>query len=665
MKTQSIIHILASVFFFLACKTHTYKKEVPTANFINTTNNVLNYSGCPTSTTDRFSLVFSDNGAWFGFGLGDNENIQTGFSGPFLMTQQNGVWMGPTIGELDVRIEGEPVNWKSLAANSFASHLERSFSSDNLILKQELFYVSEYTAIIQATLMNLGEKELAVSSNWRGHFFENDFTLSTSNDVVKIESSTSDFVGYFSFGENEKPELKDSGFGTSTKKQSLAPNESIKRVFYITFVPTSQAEVELVKIRKLTFEEGLNTKIQQKNEELSSLFTKCKSLNENEQLLLAKSYMTLQNNWRAAAGELKHQGLFPSYHYVWFHGFWAWDSWKHAKALAFFNPELAKDQMRAMFDFQDADGFIADCIFRDTAVEAHNYRNTKPPLATWAVVEIYEQDEDLSFLKEVYPKLKKFHRWWYLNRDHDGDGLCEYGSTDGTLVAAKWESGMDNAVRFDKSRILKNHTGAYSINQESIDLNAYLYADKLNLKQIATVLGIDDEADQFSIEADTLKRLIQAQFYDENTGWFYDTDLEGNLITSAMGCEGWIPLWANVASRSQADAVKNTMMNREKFLTKVPLQTLAADHPKFNPLDGYWRGPNWLDQSYFGVVGLKNYGFMEEAKEVQTRLINGAKGVAIKGTSIRENYHPITGEGLNAENFSWSAAHYLLLLLNE
>jgi putative isomerase len=29
---------------------------------------------------------------------------------------------------------------------------------------------------------------------------------------------------------------------------------------------------------------------------------------------------------------------------------------------------------------------------------------------------------------------------------------------------------------------------------------------------------------------------------------------------------------------------------------------------------------------------------------------------------FRENYHPLTGEGLNAENFSWSAAHIIMLL---
>jgi len=47
------------------------------------------------------------------------------------------------------------------------------------------------------------------------------------------------------------------------------------------------------------------------------------------------------------------------------------------------------------------------------------------------------------------------------------------------------------------------------------------------------------------------------------------------------------------------------------------------------------------------------------------KLIHNVEGVLNKGTPIRENYNPITGKGLEAENFSWSAAHYLLLLLNE
>ena len=318
-----------------------------------------------------------------------------------------------------------------------------------------------------------------------------------------------------------------------------------------------------------------------------------------------------------------------------------------------------------MFEFQNEDGFVADCVYRDTLIENHNYRDTKPPLSAWAVAKIYEKDKDLEFVKYMYPKLKLYHDWWYKKRDHDQDGLCEYGSTDGSLIAAKWESGMDNAIRFDNSKIVKNSEGAYSIDQESVDLNAYLYAEKLYLAQLATVLHKNKDAQKLTEEAVRLKTKIQSQFYDKNDGWFYDTTLDGKTFIKGEGSEGWTALWANAATQKQAEAIKEKMMSPKKFYTKVPFQTMSADHKKFNPLKGYWRGPNWLDQAYFGVKSLRNYGFDEEADKATIQILKGAEGVLGKGKSIRENYHPLTGEGLNAQNFSWSAAHIIMLLQKE
>ena len=77
---------------------------------------------------------------------------------------------------------------------------------------------------------------------------------------------------------------------------------------------------------------------------------------------------------------------------------------------------------------------------------------------------MYKQSGDVDFVKEMYPKILKQHNWWYAFRDYDKDGVCEYGSKDGTLKAAKWESGMDNAVRFDKSELVRNSNGAFSLN---------------------------------------------------------------------------------------------------------------------------------------------------------------------------------------------------------
>src|SRR5699024_6038941 len=121
------------------------------------------------------------------------------------------------------------------------------------------------------------------------------------------------------------------------------------------------------------------------------------------------------------------------------------------------------------------------------------------------------------------------------------------------------------------------------------------------------------EAATFRQTAASLKEKINRQMYDRKTGYYYDKKLESDSLIAVQGPEGWIHLWAGIANENQAQSVRNVMMDSTRFLSHVPLPTLKLSHPKFNPRDGYWRGPVWLDQFYFGVKGLAAYGFSEEA----------------------------------------------------
>jgi putative isomerase len=646
---------------FIGCNS---KQETPKSQF-EQIDNVLDFNISPNQPFDKSGLMFSDQGAWFAYSFPDTISSFGGFSGPFLMTQQNGVWSSATLAQLHLK----NIEWNSIKTTSYNSHLEQTFKNESLELKQELVYLSGHTALIRSTISNKSDKNLTVEFLWKNQpILAEGLEISSEENAVKITSSKSEAIGYLRFPKETSITITDSSYVSTLESAILKPNETKEFVHSQTFIfPEYSWETEKEKIKNTNFEAVLSERIQEKEAQLKKLIENRKSQFEENKYaeVVTKAHLTLQNNWRISAGELKNEGLFPSYHYKWFNGFWAWDSWKHAVGLAYYDTKLAKNQMRVMFNFQKEDGFIVDCVFRDTLIEKHNYRDTKPPLSVWAVAKIYEKDSDLEFVKEMYPKLKKYHNFWYNKRDHDKDGLCEYGSTDGSLVAAKWESGMDNAIRFDDSEILKNEEGAYSLNQESVDLNAYLFAEKLYLAKLAEALQKNEDATQFKEEAQKLKTQIQNQFYDTEDGWFYDTNLEGTTFIKGEGSEGWTALWANAATQEQAESVKNHMMNPEKFFTKVPFQTMSADHPKFNPLKGYWRGPNWLDQAYFGVKGLRNYGFNDEADKATVQIIHGAAGVLGKGKSIRENYHPLTGEGLNAQNFSWSAAHILMLLLEE
>lgn len=667
LKIRLNFIIILGLLFVLGCGTSKDEQNFEeTYSFLDYSKNILEYHISPKDATDRSGLMFSDQGAWFAYGLPTGNSETIGFTGPFLMTQQNGVWLGTSFLNSSIKVDNDSESLHVESSHSYASHLKNHYTGKTLAISETLVFKNGHTALMQTNIKNTGDETIEVEILWENTtIFSDGISLAKNDQGIAIHSTKTNAQGDLTFPKNTELALVDSLNYKAKDVFTLKPNETKDVVVTQTFIfPEYSWEKEKESLADVDFEQILNSRKSEKNAQLKSIIDNRKPEFQDDKyaMVLAKAHLTLQNNWRIPAGELTNEGLFPSYHYSGFHGFWAWDSWKHAMGLSYYNIDLAKNQMRAMFDFQSDDGFIVDCIFRDTTIEAHNYRDTKPPLSAWAVAKIYEKDKDADFVKELYPKIKKYHEWWYAKRDHDLDGLCEYGSTDGTVIAAKWESGMDNAIRFDTSKILKNGEGAYSLDQESVDLNAYLYAEKIYLGELAEILNKLEEAKTYKDDAELLKNKIQEQFYDPEDGWFYDTTLDGETFIKGEGSEGWTALWANAASQEQANAVKLKMMDPEKFFTKVPFQTMSANHEKFNPLKGYWRGPNWLDQAYFGVQGLRNYGFHTEADQATVQIIEGTDGVLGKGKAIRENYHPISGEGLNAQNFSWSAAHLIMLL---
>ncbi len=256
----------------------------------------------------------------------------------------------------------------------------------------------------------------------------------------------------------------------------------------------------------------------------------------------------------------------------------------------------------------------------------------------------------------MYPKLLKYHKWWYGKRDHDKNGICEFGSVDGTLEAAAWESGMDNAIRFDGTKMLKNGQDAFSTDQESVDLNSYLSLEYTLLKKFAEILGE-------SFDLPDHRNEVADYFFDKKDGFFYDRRLNENRdFVREAGCEGYIPFWANIATKQQFAKARKLLDNKKKFSTYIPFPTIAADNPKYDSR-GYWRGPIWLDQTYYAIKGYRNYGEHKKADAYTDQVFRNIQGLSA-GTPIYENYDTHTGKAMQASHFSWSAA-CLLMLYND
>lgn len=388
-------------------------------------------------------------------------------------------------------------------------------------------------------------------------------------------------------------------------------------------------------------------------------------LQNDREIIIEKSIKTMYHNYLAPIARIRYEGIVPSP--TTFNGLWSWDSWKHAVAMAYIDKDLAENSIRGLYDYQDEAGMIPDCVFADT----NNFTGstcvttlTKPPLSGWAIWEIYQQTKDVSFVKEMFPKLLKYHEWRYIYRDINQNGLCELGASINDIGVARCEM-ADNAIRYDDVKLIQKSDSCYSMNIESVDLNAYLYQEKEIIVKMAKLLNEKEIAKKYEKDKEVLKKRIQKVFFDSKTGFFYDIRMDNGSFVLSQESGGWTPLFTGVATKEQAERVKENMMNEETFNTLVPLPTASKSLPKFNPVNGYWRGPVWIDQFYFGYMGLLNYGYKKEAEYLLKKLLENGQGITEPNTELREYYNPLTGVAGGARNFGWTSAHLLMMMLQK
>lgn len=660
-----------SVFsLFLSC-TQNGGQQAETEKLADSRNgyyNLINIKNAPKYERDRDCFLFSDLGSWIGYALPENEaNENTGgFVGPYMMTGRG--WIASALAQPSMTVNGERFDFARniQTAKYYPGKLVQEFRNEQVYFVTELCYESAQTAVIRTSVRNISDKELDISLSYEGGLLGKNASLKAMDKGVLINTGVEDAQLAVRFLTADQVNVvgKDSLRVAEKVSLALASGAEYNGAYTETFAfDEASLQNELKAQSSMNVEQVFTKNEERWNGYLASIFKgESPYLKENKyRRVMVKAMITLVSNWRTPAGDILHDGCYPSY--CGFFGVWSWDSWKHASATALFNPELAKNEIRCLFDYQAENGMIPDYVSRFK--ERINWRDTKPPLAAWAVMNVYENTGDKAFVEEMFDKLYKYHQWWYTDRDHDKNGVCEYGSTDGTLIAAAWESGMDNGVRFDEAEMLKNEPeNAWSMNQENICLNSFLYAEKGYLAKMAQMLGKNELSDKLTQEAKALKEHIQTKMFDPETGFFYDTRIGTGEFIKVMGAECWLPLWAGIATPEQARQVLDKMLDPTKFNSTVPLGTLEISHLRFRPTRGYWRGPVWIDQVYFGVMGLRKYGFDKEADMFVRKYIANAQGLLTDGP-IHENYNPLTGETLNCPNFGWSSAVTLRMLLNQ
>ncbi|MUK66600.1 alpha-glucosidase [Aliivibrio fischeri] len=437
--------------------------------------NVIDRTGSPDYMRDydfddhqRFNPFF-DMGAWHGHLLPDNDDGMGGFPGTALLTEEYINFMANNFDRLSVYKDGKKVEF-SMEAYSLPGALVQILTSDDVTIEMTLRFATNRTSLVETKIITNTPVELV----WDGQLIEGNHakeeksqsektiseeypnynrTIVPTDDGLKVTfGKVRATWSLMTSGESEYQIHK--SIPTATEVEGLSFNSTAKieqsTTIYTTYSHVLTAEEnqeEQIKILDIFAhpQQYLTASEQRWENYLEKGLTNPDATPDQERVAV-KAMETLNANWRGAAGAMQFDSVTPSVTARWFSGnqTWPWDTWKQAYAMAHFNPEVAKDNIRAMFAYQiQADdavrpwdkGFIPDLVAYNTSPERGgdggnwNERNTKPSLAAWAVMEVYKTTEDKAWLEEMYPKLVAYHDWWLRNRDNNGNGVPEYGAS--------------------------------------------------------------------------------------------------------------------------------------------------------------------------------------------------------------------------------------------
>lgn len=329
------------------------------------------------------------------------------------------------------------------------------------------------------------------------------------------------------------------------------------------------------------------------------------------------------------------------------------------------------------YKLQLADGFIG----REYSPAGEAYWSPKhpiafnPPILSWAEIQLFRDGlSDVARLETVYPHLVRCHAAAnrYFRRP---DGLY-FGDALGCGMdeLPRWPHGMSLEERMKGGILLtrdcvlvgtlsvagepapgvnnpaeacplwdgwlKNIWQDYSWNRQAgwIDISSQMAFDALNLASIAEAIGRADEAASYRKEHAAIAALINEKCWDEERGFYFDCTDEG--IIPRYHCGAFWTLLARVAPPERARRFVDVLLDEKHFNRPVPLGSLSASDPDYNPESGYWRGSVWPPIAYMAIRGLRDCGFEAEAESFARRWYNACANLFVETGTVWENISP-------------------------
>jgi len=218
------------------------------------------------------------------------------------------------------------------------------------------------------------------------------------------------------------------------------------------------------------------------------------------------------------------------------------------------------------------------------------------------------------------------------------------------------ESGFDIAFRFGPY-------GAATHHYAPVCLNSLLFKTEKDLQTISRLLGKASDEAEWGKLAETRRKAVQKYLWDEQQGLFFDYNFENGKRSDYRYATTFYPLWAGLATDSQANAVVKNL----KVFEQAGGIAMSAQESQ-----GQWDYPfGWAPIQLLAVEGMRRYGHNSEADRVSLEFLSTVLQNFERDKTIREKYNVLTrssdtvvrvGYAANVIGFGWTNAAFLVLL---
>lgn len=325
--------------------------------------NILDIAYTP-DTLHRCYGWFTDAGSWMGFTPPEKDKWVNGFCGPFSLDMFRRQWMAQSATIVGFAKDAGAV-FTPDSTCYYPGELYLSAHSTGGSITQRLNFISASTALLRIEA-DRTEDLLLTGSQWGRNV-----TVSVEQQTVIARHPSGECVTV-TFTPDVVLTAGDNNYTALIRAPKYPVNVAIS--FFTSEKDMAAGRQNLPAL--LNHPEGALQINADRWEGYLAKILRTDMKPEYDRIAV-KAVTTLISNWRTHRGGLLHEGIIPSHAVGYFVGFWAWDSWRFSAGTAKFDPELAKNNIRAMFDYQQPDGMIIDCIYTDPS--ENNARDSKPP----------------------------------------------------------------------------------------------------------------------------------------------------------------------------------------------------------------------------------------------------------------------------------------------